>query len=110
LRKNKNFGFGSVLCAFFFERVLGISPRTHVREHQRTWPTLIQWIELLTHLAGGAVFNPFSDDFFDWWARQIPTIEDYPYVGIDFSQDPDMVIPPDAMLGEIGKLFIFLVI
>jgi hypothetical protein len=41
LWKRKNFGFGSVLCAFFFERVLGISPRDFVKEHQQPWPTLI---------------------------------------------------------------------
>jgi hypothetical protein len=40
------------------------------------------------------MFNPFDDDFFDWWAHQIPTIDDYPYSGIDFSHDPDMIVPP----------------
>jgi hypothetical protein len=34
----------------------------------------------------------FDDRFFDWWSCQIPTIEDYPYAGIEFSRDPNMVV------------------
>jgi hypothetical protein len=34
LWKSKNFGFGNVLYVFFFERVLGISSRYFVKEHQ----------------------------------------------------------------------------
>jgi hypothetical protein len=51
----------------------------------------------------------FDDKFFDWWSRQIPAIEDYPYAGIDFSRDPDMVVPPGAVRGELGKFLIFIV-
>jgi hypothetical protein len=33
---------------------------------------------------------------------QILAIEDYPYVGINFSRDPDMPVPPGAERGEMG--------
>jgi hypothetical protein len=59
----------------------------------------------LEHLGGGIVFNPFDDDFFNWWALWIPTIDDYPYTGIDFSQDPNMIVPPSITLGNIGHLY-----
>jgi hypothetical protein len=32
-------------------------------------------------------------------------IEDYPYVGINFSRDLDMPLPPGAERGEIGTFF-----
>jgi hypothetical protein len=38
----------------------------------------------------------FDDDSFSWLSRQILAIEDYPYVGIDFSRDPAILVP----LGE----------
>jgi hypothetical protein len=30
-------------------------------------------------------------------------IEDYPYVGIDFSRDPEIPVPPGEERGEMGK-------
>jgi hypothetical protein len=33
-------------------------------------------------------------------------IEDYPYVGIKFSRDPDMPIPPREERGELGTCFL----
>jgi hypothetical protein len=44
----------------------------------------------------------FDDKFFNWWARQILAIEDYPYDGINFSRDPDMPVPPREERGELG--------
>ena len=34
-------------------------------------------------------------------------MDDYPYAGLDFRGDPDLVLPPDAAWGEIGKIFDF---
>jgi hypothetical protein len=62
---------------------------------------------------GGRTIEAFDDTFFDWWERHILKIEDYPYVGINFSRDPDMPIPPRAERGEIGTFvfnFLFLYI
>jgi hypothetical protein len=30
-------------------------------------------------------------------------IEDYPYAGIDFSRDPEILVPPGEERGEMGK-------
>jgi hypothetical protein len=59
---------------------------------------------LLPRQGGGRTIEAFDDKFFDWWSRQIPVIEDYPYVGIDFSRDPDMAVPPGVERGELGML------
>jgi hypothetical protein len=61
---------------------------------------------------GGRVSTPYNDVFFLWWWRQIISMDDYPYAGINFRGDPDMSLPPRASYGAIGKKkftnFIFL--
>jgi hypothetical protein len=51
------------------------------------------------------VQQAFDDNFFDWWACQIPMIEDYPYAGISFLRDLDMPMTPREEHGDIGTLF-----
>jgi len=38
----------------------------------------------------------FDDDLFSWWEQQIITMDDYPYVGMDFRGDSDLALPLDA--------------
>jgi hypothetical protein len=85
---NKNFGFGTILCSFFFERIPTLSPREIVRGHISSFPTVSMWVVLLPRQGGGRTVEAFDGKFFDWWARQIPFIEDYPYAGIIFVRDP----------------------
>ena len=54
-------------------------------------------------LGGGRVANPYPTDLFPWWQRQIVTIDDYPYAGIDFHGDLDMPLPPRVTYGDIGN-------
>jgi hypothetical protein len=46
-RTHRNFGFGTILCSFFFERVPCFSPRMTVRGHLATFPTVCRWATLL---------------------------------------------------------------
>jgi hypothetical protein len=55
-----------------------------------------------TAIGGGRTIEAFNDAFFDWWARQILEIEDYPYARINFSKDLDMLVPPGEERGEMG--------
>jgi hypothetical protein len=64
LQKNKNFGFGSILCTFLFERVSMMSPRAHIREHLRSWHVMVQWTELLAWLGRWQLCNPYDDECF----------------------------------------------
>jgi hypothetical protein len=57
---------------------------------------MCRWEALFPRQGGGRTIEAFNDTFFDWWSRKIPTIEDYPYVEINFSKDPDMPVPPGA--------------
>ena len=45
----------------------------------------------------------FSDLFFRWLRDQLLWVEDYTYVGTDFSDDPDLLLPPGGQWGDIGK-------
>ena len=47
----------------------------------------------------------FDDEFFTWWDQQIITVDDYPYVGMDFRGDPDLVLPPNVAWGDICNNF-----
>ena len=49
----------------------------------------------------------WDDEFLQWWAEQVIAVEDYPYAGMDFWGDPDLVLPPGAAWGTIGKIAIF---
>ena len=64
---------------------------------------MAQWTELMARIGGGIPTNPFSPDFWDWWAEQAPNIDDYAYAGVDFRQDPDLPLPPGAAWGPAGK-------
>jgi hypothetical protein len=99
----RNFQFGTILCSFFFERVPCFSPRLTVRGHMATFPAVCRWAALLPRQGGGRTTEAFNDDFFAWLSWQIPTIEDYPYTGIDFSRDPAIPVPPGEERGEMGK-------
>jgi hypothetical protein len=93
-REKKNFGFRTILCSFCFERVPSLSLRETVWGHMASLPTVCIWVALLSRQGGGRTIEAFDDTFFDWWSRPIPAIEDYPYVGINFSRDLDMHVPP----------------
>jgi hypothetical protein len=103
----RNFGFGTILCSFFFERMPSFSPREVVQGHQASLPTICRWVVLLPQEGGGRTNESFDENFFSWLSRQISVIEDYPYVGIDFSIDPEIPIPLGEERGEMGKFASF---
>jgi hypothetical protein len=55
---------------------------------------------------GGRVSTPYNDDFFFWWRQQVISMDDCPYVGIDFRGDLDMPLPPGDAYGDIGNKFL----
>ena len=52
----------------------------------------------------------YDDDFYSWWERKVPALEQFPYAGLDFQGDPDLVLPPGGAWGEMGKYFLFFII
>ena len=99
----RNFGFGTILCSFFFERVPSFSPREVVRGHQASLSVICRWAVLLPRQGGGRTNEFFDDNFCARLSQKIPVIEDYPYAGIEFLRDPEIPIPLGEEQGEMGK-------
>ena len=99
----RNFGFSSILSTFFFEHVLRLSPRVDVPLHGVQYLAQRRWVDAMHILGGGRVSNPYLADFFPWWRRQIVAIDDYPYAGIDFLGDLDILVPPRSAYDDIGN-------
>ena len=53
---------------------------------------MLKWSGLLTPLGGGRQPH-FSKDFFSQLDKDMLMVDDYGYVGIDFRQEPDLVLP-----------------
>ena len=99
-----NFGYSSILVAFFFERVLGLSPAIPLPVRSPHQLRLSRWGDIFLHQGGGdIVHNVYDDDFYIWWEWQLPAVEQFPYAGMDFWGDPDLVLPLGGAWGELGK-------
>ena len=105
--RRKNFDYSSILVAFFFERVPGLSPAVPLPVCSPRQPRLSRWGEIFLHQGGGgSVQSAYDVDFYFWWERQLPALEQFPYAGLDFRGDTDLVLPPGGARGELG-IFIF---
>jgi hypothetical protein len=92
--RTRNLGLAQYYALFTSSRVPSLSWRETVWDHISSFPELCRWAVLFPRQGGGTTHEAFDDKFFDWWACQIPIIEDYPYAGINFLRDPDMPMPP----------------
>jgi hypothetical protein len=101
--RKRNFGFASILCIFFFERVPGLSPIVEIISLGLCDLAMSRWIDVMSRQGGGRAPTPYNEEFFFWWRRQVITIEDNLYVGIDYRGDPNIPLPPASAYGDIGK-------
>ena len=94
--------------ALFFERVPGLSPAIPLPVRSPCQPRLSKWGDIFLHQGGGdSVQSVYDDDFYFWLEWQLPALEQFPYAGMDFRGDPDLVLPLGGAWGEIGKSFNF---
>lgn len=67
-------------------------------------PAMLKWSGLLVRLGGGRQPH-FFEEFFSRLDQEILVVDDYGYVGIDFRNDSDLVLPEgydwDASLGML---------
>lgn len=61
-------------------------------------------IDLMSRNVVSLAIN-FSLAFFIWLHRQLIRIDDYPYVGVDFRDDPEFVLPEGEKWDATGKIF-----
>lgn len=77
-------------------------PRVKIVPHGPCDLAMAWWTKVMRKQGGGRVPTPYNDEFFFSWSRQVMALEDYPYVGIDFRGDMDMLLPPGSTYGDIG--------
>lgn len=66
--QTKSFGYGTILCTFFFERIPALRPRVAVSISTPRDPRMGRWAALMKRLGGGEVpRTAFDDEFFTWW-------------------------------------------
>ena len=93
---------------FFFEKIPALRRRVISTISSPRDPRIARWADMMKRLGGSEVpRTTWDDEFFQWWGEQIITVEDYPYVGMDFRGDLDLVLPPGAAWGTVGKFAIF---
>lgn len=66
----KNFGYGIILCTFFFERVPALSLGMPLPPVISREPRLGRWGDIFLRQGGGeSYFCYHTDDFWRWWER-----------------------------------------
>ena len=106
--RKKEFGYGNILCSFFFEKVTGLQPRIPLELPPPSVPRMLRWGVVFYRHGGGEGPHTFNGYFFNWWDRQAYAIDDYCLSEVDFHNDPKLVLPPDAQWGRIGEFKKFL--
>ncbi|MCY6524802.1 hypothetical protein, partial [Actinobacillus pleuropneumoniae] len=102
--RSKNSGYGSILIAFALERIPLMQPQyISLGLPAPTKPRMQRWVDFMAKLAGQSQIS-FSDAFFEWFDRQEMFYAEYPYVGMDFRGDPNLVLPAGEQWGAIGKI------
>jgi len=103
----KTFGYGPLVVSFALERVPMLVPQhLTVDVLGPREPKLIRWVAVMArHPDEGAAVVRFSDSYFHWLEDQVFSIQDFPYAGVDFRGDPDMVLPQGEQWDDRGTLF-----
>jgi hypothetical protein len=96
------FTFGSILVAFFLERVPALRPRVVLEVPAVRHPRLRRWSEILVCHGGGEGGHYFTEQAAQIWWQTPQVILRFPYVGVDFRDDPDMVFPPGEAFDDRG--------
>ena len=55
------------------------------------------------HGGDGSSVVRFTPTYFMWLRNHVFTIEDFPYVGMDYRGDPETSLPPGAQWDESSK-------
>ena len=104
------FAFGSILVAFFLERVPALRPRVVLEVPAMREPRLRWWSEILVRHSDGEGGHYFSEEAAQIWRQTSQFILRFPYAGVDFRGDLDMILPPGEVFDHRGTLVCFCVL
>jgi hypothetical protein len=97
-----DFSFGSILVAWFLERVLMLHPRILLGALGAREPCLRWWSTMLLHHGGGKGGHFFTTKVAQVWRQMPQVILWYPYARVDFQEDSNMVLPPGEVFDRRG--------
>ena len=100
----KTFGYGALVVSFALERVPMLIPQhLTVGAGAPREPRMTRWIAVMArHPGEGEKVVRFTDAYFDWLRHQVFSVQDFPYSGLDFRGDPDMVLPQGEQWDDRG--------
>jgi hypothetical protein len=98
------FAFGSILVAWFLERVPMLRPRILLGAPGVREPRLRWWSTIFLRHGGGEGGHFFTAEVAQVWRQMPQVILQFPYAGVDFRDDPDMVLPPGEVFDHRGML------
>jgi hypothetical protein len=107
-RGTGEFAFGSILVAFFLERVPMLRPRVLLEVPEVRELRLRRWSQILVCHGGGEGGHYFTVQATQIWWQMPQVILQFPYAGVDFRGDPDMVLPPWEVFDHRGVLCIYM--
>ena len=82
----------------------GLSPAIPLPVQSPRQPRLSIWGDIFLRKGGGGLVQSlYDDDFYFLWEQHFPALEQFPYAGMDFRGDPDLVLPPGGAWGELGN-------
>jgi hypothetical protein len=96
------FAFGSILVAWFLERVSMLHPRVLLEMPGVRELRLRQWLTIFLRHGGGEGGHLFLVEVARIWRQMSQVILQYPYARVDFRGDPDMVLPPGEAFDHRG--------
>ena len=66
----------------------------------------MRWVAVMArHPDEGTEVVRFTSEYFHCLEDQVFSIHDFPYAGVDFRGDPDMVLPPGEQWDDTGNSF-----
>jgi hypothetical protein len=83
-----------------------LCPRVLLEVSGAQEPRLRRWSQILVHHGGGEGGHYFTVQVAQIWRQMPQVILRYPYAGVDFRGDPDMVLPPGEVFDDRG-MFVF---
>ena len=64
---------------------------------------MLRWVQVMARIGVGRGKVKFGHLFFRWLRDQILMVEDYAYIGTNFTRDLDLPLPPGGQWGNIDK-------
>ena len=101
--RTKQFGYGSILLLLMLERVPALQLQDMALDPPGPRETrATQWAHVMPRGGGGRLVA-WGTFFREWLEWQTIFMEDWPYDGLDFRGDPDMLLPTGEQWDDDGK-------